>query len=367
MASNADLVRLTEDCNFTHYYNTERRLMEKFKKIDKEFLLTDNTVNCYGFRLLTSGYLLDEFKKNPIGYHLHANEEMTEHTRKDGVLVRWDDFRTDGDKVYAKPSINLSHPRGQRTVDEIENGFLNAASIGQIVAIDIDENPANFLTDQTGPTVTKWFNRECSLVDIPGNYNAVSLFDKEGKPINLADFTQSKITSKMKVINVTAANLAAMNLTADAEQAAFETSFTDLVAKAKKVDQLTTDLAAANTAKTNAENALTEFKKTANTEKVADLVAKGVTDKKWSVQEGELLKADYALNADGLQKIYDARGSYVSLADTIEKGGQELKDLMAKSYTELDKGGKLEKLKSLSMESFKAKYKEQFGSEYAGK
>ncbi|WP_315814071.1 hypothetical protein [Paraflavitalea speifideaquila] len=75
-------------------------------KLNKEFLITDSTVNVYGFRLLTSGYLMDEFKKNPIGYYMHKREE--------GVLVRWEGFRVEGDAVYAKPVINMSHPRGSR-------------------------------------------------------------------------------------------------------------------------------------------------------------------------------------------------------------------------------------------------------------
>src|SRR5437762_1815164 len=100
----------------------------KTKKIDKEFLITDSTVNCYGFRLMTSGYLIDEFKRNPIGYYMHA--------RTDGVVVRWEDLRIDGDKVYGKPVINLSNKRGQQTVEEIENSFLNGASVGHIVALE---------------------------------------------------------------------------------------------------------------------------------------------------------------------------------------------------------------------------------------
>ena len=155
-------------------------MKENFKKIAKEFLLTDSSLNTYSYRLLTSGYLLDEFKKNPIGYYMHGTLEFP---REQGVLVKWDDLRQDGDKVYGKPCINLEHPRGERTVREIENGFLNAASVGKIVAVEISTNQADYLPTQEGPTVTKWFNRECSLVDIPGNYNALTdLVDENDFP-----------------------------------------------------------------------------------------------------------------------------------------------------------------------------------------
>lgn len=55
--------------------------------------------------MLTEGLQLDEVKKNPIGF--------TMHNRDKGVVVRWEDFRTEGDKVFAKPVVNLSHPEGQ--------------------------------------------------------------------------------------------------------------------------------------------------------------------------------------------------------------------------------------------------------------
>jgi len=99
--------------------------MSKFKKIDKEYKLTDSTVNSYGFRLLTSGYLMSEYQKNPIGYYMHKD-------RDNGVLVKWEDLRKEGDYVWGKPCINLSHERGQRTVDEIESGFLNARIPGTL-------------------------------------------------------------------------------------------------------------------------------------------------------------------------------------------------------------------------------------------
>lgn len=56
-----------------------------FKKIDREFVLSDSTKNVYGFRLKTDGYQIDEFKKSPIGFYNHLDD--------DGVLVRWDDLR----------------------------------------------------------------------------------------------------------------------------------------------------------------------------------------------------------------------------------------------------------------------------------
>jgi hypothetical protein len=150
-------------------------------KIDKEYTLGDNTVNEYGFRLLTSGFQVEEFKKNPIGYY--------EHVKEGGVLVRWDDLRIDSDKIYARPIINTANPRGSQTIEEVKNHFLNAASFGKLVILEFTDDAEFKLPGQTGLTVTKWYARECSLVGIPGNYNAlakIDLSDIEFGNINLS-------------------------------------------------------------------------------------------------------------------------------------------------------------------------------------
>jgi hypothetical protein len=344
--------------------------MDKFKKIDKDFLLTDSSLNSYSYRLLTSGYLMDEFKKNPIGYYLHADPDNTEYTRKDGVLVKWEDIRKDGDKVYGKPCINLSHSRGQKTVDEIESGFLNAASMGHFVVLEVSDKPEDYLPNQKSVTVSKWFNRECSLVDIPGNYNALTnLFDENNNPLKLEDLLAKQNNQTMKQVFFTPAQLAALNCKAEDDAAAVETAFANLIAKAAKVDSLTSDLTAANSAKTIAEDALKAFKKTTVETQVNDLLDKALNvDKKITAKVKDELKTTYAENPIGLKSLIDALPAYVSISDALNNNNADkVKDLAAKSWSELDKEGKLEDLKANDLPTFKAKYKEQFHKEYEGK
>ena len=52
------------------------------------------------------------------------------------------------------------------------------------------------------------------------------------------------------------------------------------------------------------------------------------------------------------------------IANENEKG--DLAVLSAKTYEVLDKEGTLPKLKALSLDAFKAKFKEAFGKEYSG-
>lgn len=328
-------------------------MADKFKKIDKEYLITDSSLNSYSYRLLTSGYDLSAYKKNPIGYYMHGTDEFP---REMGVLVKWDDLRADGDKVFGKPCINLTHPRGQRTVDEVESGFLNAASVGHLVALEISENPEDYLPGQKGVTVSKWFNRETSLVDVPGNFNALTdLVDAKGNLLNLADFNINKIT--MKQIFLNPAQLAHMNLKADAEQSAVDTAFANLVAKAGRVDGLETELAAEKLKLTGFQNDL----KAANEQAVKDLFAEAATANKCTKAFADLMTGTLKDNLTEAKKVVAELKPYTPITTALS--GEAADDYKGKTWDELDKSGKLENLKATNRAHYNKLFKDQFGKE----
>jgi hypothetical protein len=330
------------------------------KKIDKEYCFTDESVNDYGFRLLTSGYQLPEFQKNPIGYYMHS--------REDGVVVSWSEFRIEGDKVFAKPSINLSNKRGEQTADEVENGFLNGASVGHIVVLESSMEPEMMVPGQTGPTITKWFNRELSLCDIPGNMNGLCLYNNEGELINLSTFKNQKI--QMEKIILTHASLIALSLTADATQTAVDTAITNLATKAANVDSLTVQLNAANTAKKTAETGLETLKKETTAKEIAANLAAAVTATKMTQAQSDLLAINYAGKPVELAAYIDTlqpQASVISMINnsTVKNLAAEYKD---KTWNELDRiDGALANLKAADIDLFKQKFKAEFKKEYTGK
>jgi hypothetical protein len=324
-------------------------MSEKFIKIDKEFQLSDSTLNVYSFRLLTSGFQLSDFARNPIGYYLHERES--------GVLVKWTDLAVKGDKIVGKPTINLHHPRGQQTADEINNGFLNAASMGKLVALELSTSPDLMLPDQLGPTVTKWFPRECSLVDIPGNFNSLAeLCDADGTVINLADFTKK---TTMKDIKLTAGQLALINLKDDATDDVVTATLQNLVDKAKQTDTLTAEKAAVV-------KELSDLKDATTASEVTALLDKGLADKKITAAAKEKLAVSYQGKPAELKDLIDALPVHVSISKKLDADGKKLADLAAQDWDALDKAGKLEDLKATDFETFKEKYKEKFGGEYKG-
>lgn len=318
--------------------------MDKTKKIDKEYCITDDSVNVYKYRCLTSGLLLDEFKKNPIGFHMHNRDK--------GVVVRWEDFRIEGSKVFAKPVVNLSHPDGQSIVDDIENGFLNAASAGKIVCLAATDESEFKLPNQEGPTITKWFPREISLVDIPGNFNALTnLVDIDDNELNLADFLKPK-NSNMSKTMIAATLLTALNLSDNSSEAEINKVFQDLFDKAERVPGLEKDLSDSKTkietlTKDLSDKAteISTLKEATTTKEVADLVAKGQEDKKLTKEVAEKLTVAYANNPTGLKDLLDSMPAQVSIADSLK----DLKtpDAYAgKSWDDLYQSDDLEKVRT---------------------
>lgn len=325
--------------------------MEKFKKIDREFCLTDNSVNVYGYRLLTEGLMLDQYQKNPIGFYMHD--------RDGGVVVKWEDFRTEGDKVFAKPVINLSHPKGEEIASQVENKFINAASMGKIVCLAASDDKALKLSGQTGPTVTKWFPREISFVDIPGNHNALAnLYDIDDNELNLADFVKPK-NEKMKNILLTATMLTALNLSDKSSEEDAASAFQDLIDKAAKVPVLEKDLADKTTALTSKEKELNDFKATTTAKEVQDLLAKGEADKKLTVEVSKKLAETFAGNPEGLKDLIDAMPAQIKVTDNLETL-KDLKDYEGQSWDDLYKSDKLEAVRKQYPDLYEKLKKEKY-------
>lgn len=312
---------------------------DKFKKIDREYCLGDSSVNVYGYRLLTTGFRQDLYAKNPIGFDMHQGRDK-------GVLVRWEDLRVEGDKIYGKPVINLYHPDGQKTVDEIEAGFKNAASMGKIIVIKASDDPKLKLEDQTGPTVTEWYPREISFVDIPGNHNALAnLYDIDEKELNLADLVKPKKDNMSKVI-LTAAMLSLVDLPDGSSETEVTKKLQDLVDLANKVPGLEKDLADKATALNEKEKELQDLKASTTKAKVADLIAKGQADKKLTNEVAKKLEASYAQDPEGLKDLIDAMPAQMMVTGDEDNDHKDLAAKVAgKTYHDLFVSGELQAVK----------------------
>lgn len=263
-----------------------------YKKIDREFCLTDDSVNVYGYRLITSGLQLDRFVP-AIGFLMHNRER--------GVAVRWEDFRTESGKLYAKPVVNDS--AFPDLAQQIEDGFYSAASVGHIVVLEMSDDNSIKLEGQTGPTVLKWFPRECSIVDIPGNYNAIAkLYDEADNVLHDLSDNISQFDN-MNRITIEPAALGLPNLADNATVADVKAAISDLAAKAGQADKLKKELDDLKSATTKA--------------RIDAALKKGMSDRKLTKELAGRLRIDYADSAEALEALIASMPKQVSVTATL--------------------------------------------------
>lgn len=129
------------------------------------FIVSDESINSYGFVIRTAGIDTTGFSKNPVMFY--------QHERKSGVIGRWDNIRVSGTQLLADAVFDENTPLGREVQQRVESGFIRSASIG------IGNVRKEFVNGTE--TVVGCELMEISIVDIPANRNAVKLFRKGGK------------------------------------------------------------------------------------------------------------------------------------------------------------------------------------------
>lgn len=306
-------------------------------KLNKQFVLSDNSVNCYGYRLLTDGLDMSKFVP-PIGFLMHDREK--------GVAVRWEDLHIEGDQLIGTPVINDDlFPTLAR---EIENGFYQAASVGHIVALEWSDDPAQKLPGQTDVTVTKWYPRECSIVDIPGNPNALArLYDENDNVLH--DLSNNLITKPMAKTLISPTDLHLQNLSAEATVDQVNAAIDDLQQRADLANTLQTELDNLRAEQTRRE--------------VSDMLDKAVAEHRINRPTADMLATQYAGKKDELKALLDTFTPKASVAQTIanaQGAQQKTKAELAAEWDTLDKQNKLAELKKDDPEKFKTLFEARF-------
>jgi HK97 family phage prohead protease len=209
--------------------------------VPKTFICSDESVNAYGFRVLTSGIDVSDFRKNPIMLFNHESFSWGSDVYN-GPIGRWENIRKEDGQLIAEPVIDTEDPKGKILAGKVENNFIRAASIGFRIT-ETSDDPALRLTGQTRPTVTRCKLVEISIVDIPANKNALALFDQNGKRVELKEehdfrvlslhpFSEASIQDdhNMKKISLKAAwigLLSVLNITAPEGAETVEHEFTE--------------------------------------------------------------------------------------------------------------------------------------------
>lgn len=125
------------------------------------FVISDESVNSYGYIVKTDGIDTTAFERNPVMLYMHERKT---------VVGRWENIRKEGKRLLADAVFDESTELGRTVKQQVENGFLRSASIGVDI---VEEKEINGVR-----TITKSVLFEVSIVDIPANQNALKLYRK---------------------------------------------------------------------------------------------------------------------------------------------------------------------------------------------
>lgn len=326
----------------------------------KTFVLHDESVNTYGFRMLTSGANLEEFKKNPVMLLNHNDWSLP--------IGRWENIRVEGTRILADAVFDEKDTRAVEVMNKVEGDFIRMASIGAWAPEQVSDAFDLQLPGQIGPTVTRWTVREASIVTIGANHNALAFYDKEGNLVELtdkADWTTIpglKDTPNNNVItnnnNKMGQLTQILKLTDQATESDIVSRVNELIANSDRLQKENETLSAL--VKENKE----KQKQQEQTEAVALIdaaIKDGRIDAKAREQYISLFDKDFSIGKNILAGIAPRQ----SVTERIQSGAAQksvvaLKD---KSWEELDREGKLMELKDNDPELYKEKFKACFGKE----
>lgn len=195
------------------------------------FVLLDSTETTYGVSVKVDGVDTTQFEKNPVMFYQHNDWNMP--------VGRWENVRKENGQLLADAVFDYDDDDKdvKRMIRKVEKGFIKMASCG-LVDLEGIRDPIN--PDGTKILIEKCRLREASIVSIGGNHNAMRLYDREGKEIdlksetlNLADFiVKPKIENPMSK-----KYLQMLNLADDAGEEMIEAAVLRLTDDKKKADE----------------------------------------------------------------------------------------------------------------------------------
>lgn len=154
----------------------------------KTFIISDESVNTYGFVILTSGIRLENAMKNCPAFYDHRTWETP--------IGQWENLRVENKQLLADLVIEGANEREREYIRKIENGDIKGAS-GGFDPITWTEDVAALKQGQTAPTLSECELFEASITPLPGNKSCLALKNKNTLVV-LSDGNASTIIPSLK-------------------------------------------------------------------------------------------------------------------------------------------------------------------------
>jgi HK97 family phage prohead protease len=152
-------------------------------------VLSTEDINSYGFWVLTSGIMLDRFKKNPVLTLNHDTWNMS--------VGKINDIRVENGQLVGEVEFDEGDDQGKELKRKYEKGYMNGFSIG-IKVLTWSEESMYLKEGQTRASAIKSELMEIAAATVPSNSNAVKLYDADGKILNLSAIGIGEILPQIK-------------------------------------------------------------------------------------------------------------------------------------------------------------------------
>ena len=309
----------------------------------KRVRISNESVNCYGFRVLTAGIDVEQYKRNPVLLYMHE---------RGNVVGYVNDLKVENDEITGELMFDCASEQSERCQKQFEFGSLRMVSAG-LEIIETSEDPAMLVPGQTRPTITKSRLFEVSVADVGANDDAIVL-EKDGKRIMLSkdgtcglplithNNNQSNKDMEQKVI--------ALQL--GLPETATENEINEKLAQLKAAQQENETLKAETQQLTEA--------------RIVQLVDTAIAEKRLETQYKEqFVELGKKIGAEELEKALQAMKPQVKLSSMLGHHGSAPVSDSEKTYTKLSEvpADELAKLRAENVEEYKRLYKAEYGIE----
>lgn len=325
-----------------------------------KFTVHDDSVNTYGFRMLTEGANLEEFRKNPVVLYNHNDWEAP--------IGRADNIYKENGKLVAEIVFDEEDPKAAEIAGKVERGFLRMTSVGAWPPEEATDDELMKLEGQTGPTITRWTLREISICPIGANHNALAMYDRNtGKRIDLSDKNAvirltDGIYNKPKTITSMSVLTQMLKLSDSASEQAIAEEVRKLIALR---DDNQATISTLKTKNEELKNDLEAYKKEKNKEqesRAIALVDEAVKDGRISASGKDAWLQDFKTNFE----LANVRLSSISPRQRItpqihiDCGKADVVELRDMTFQDILKADRLKELKA-DKELYAQKFREAYG------
>lgn len=340
----------------------------------KRIIISDESVNRYGFWTLTSGVDMTHFIKNPICYYLHRRSD------KDSNVVslpigHWQDIEVKDGVISAVPFFSDEDEFAMKIYHKVEEGTIRMASAG-LIPIEVSEAEHLRKEGQTLPALVKSEMLEASIADIGVNYNALTLYDNRDGVIKLSASSQedaAKLLSELSSNHVSIKNTnmnpqllalaILLGLGKDATEIQLAEKMTANHAELLKLQKENADLASA---KTDLDNKLKALELATANKEIDGYLALAVKEGKITQKQVEGFKELATLNFDSVKATIDLMPTHTSAEARMQGSSATAAQdnpLLKLSFDEAHKAGKLAEIKEKHPDYYKTIFKAHFGKD----